>query len=169
MFELTDKKKLGIFSLFSLYLNLAADTSESRKAVIILSQSNIDTQIFKYMDAHIVLEVADTTVKNHHYSFGMEDAQKIKNFLAETYDFENLYVCCDSGQSRSTATASAIMRSYGKSDKEIWQNPFYKPNTLIYKVLCRTLGKRVSDLKIRYLCHINDKALKRTMYKGESK
>ena len=167
MLELTKEKKLEIYSLYSLYFKLSTDNDKSSKAIIILSQSDIDSKMYKYMDKYIVLEVADTTEKDHPYAFTMDDAQKIKNFLDETADFENLYVCCDSGQSRSTAAASAIMRLYGKSDKEIWQNPFFKPNTLIYKTLCHAFGKRVSKLKMLYLCHVNDKALKKTMYKGE--
>lgn len=83
----------------------------------------------------------------------------IKEFLEKESDFGRIYVCCDSGESRSTA----IMRYYGKSDKEIWTNYHYHPNLLVYKAQLYAFGIKVSKLWLRYLKYINNEALKRAI------
>ncbi len=155
MIELSPGKFMKIMSLHMLRFELVFPPTKEKKAAIILSQDCPCSSILSRLDDYIILDVADTLEKDHPYAFSMEDGARIKNFLMQTEDIGCLYVCCDSGVSRSSATAAAIMRFFGKSDKEIWSNYYYCPNTLIYKRLCRVFKKRACSLRIRYLRYLN--------------
>lgn len=102
-------------------------------------------------------------MKHKAFSFDYREDMDVKEFLEKQNDFGRIYVCCDSGESRSTAMAAAIMRYYGKSDKEIWTNPHYHPNLLVYKEQLYAFGIKVSKLRLSYLKYINNRALKRAI------
>lgn len=120
-----------------------------------------DTEL---LDAYYKVSVLDTEISDTSFSFNYDIGIKIKDFL-EDNNFGCLYVCCDSGESRSTAMAAAIMRYYGKSDKEIWTNHHYHPNLLVYKEQMRAFGFKVGKLRMKYLKYINNKALNKVMKK----
>lgn len=40
--------------------------------------------------------------------------------LKENADKNDIYICCDTGESRSIAITAAMMRFYNQSDKMIW-------------------------------------------------
>ena len=52
----------------------------------------------------------------------------------------DLYVCCSKGGSRSPAVAAAVLRMSGRSDKAVWDNPYYVPNWLVYQSLVKNGG-----------------------------
>jgi len=69
----------------------------------------------------------------------------IKDFIDSVLnDYEQLYICCDSGESRSAAIAAATYMNLGFSDKSIWKNCKYHPNKLVYKVMCMEYGIKIS-------------------------
>ena len=103
-------------------------------------------------------DVEDKTVPG---SFNGAHARAIIRFLQSLPEsVTDLYVCCSKGGSRSPALAAAILKASGRSDGEVWNNPFYVPNTLVYKRTCRELGifmpliavmlkKRKNDVQFR--------------------
>ena len=159
--KLSQTKELYICSIKRLYLELDENLKDKKTIAVLLSMEEAEHLKLKPLDAYLKVEVFDTELEDKPFSFNFGEALKIKEFLDEKNDFERLYVCCDSGESRSTAVAAAVMRYYGKNDKEIWINPHYHPNMLVYREQCRAFGKRAPKLKLRYLKRINDKALRR--------
>ena len=72
--------------------------------------------------------------------FSKEDALAIKNFISSRLDNLEQIVCsCDAGLSRSPAMAAAISYWLNGSDKTIWDNPRYTPNSHVYTTLLYTL------------------------------
>lgn len=72
--------------------------------------------------------------------FSKEDAFAIKNFVSSHLDNLEQIVCsCDAGISRSPAIAAAISYWLNGTDKPIWDNPIYRPNSFVYTTLLYTL------------------------------
>ena len=72
--------------------------------------------------------------------FSKDDAIAIKNFVSSRLDNLEQIVCsCDAGLSRSPAMAAAISYWLNGSDKAIWDNPRYTPNSHVYTTLLYTL------------------------------
>ena len=91
-------------------------------------------------------DVTDPSLKT---SIKEEQAVRIRDFVFEPdLDITDLYICCDSGESRSPAVAAAILTAGGVSDAIIWNNPFYAPNTLVYQRVCRAFGIDVCDERL---------------------
>lgn len=140
------------------------DTSNI-KAIII---SSFDKDIEAIFDSNkLVLQFEDITTLNNQ-SFNKNLAKEISEFVTKI-DFEKykLYVCCDSGVSRSSAVAAAILRKYKKDEKIIWKDYNYNPNLLVYKILCEEFGLRNSKVRIKYLEYINNNALKKIINKSK--
>jgi len=112
----------------------------------------------------VCLDFDDTTMTNSPRAFNIEIALKIKEFIDSLCeDVVALYVCCNSGESRSTALSAAIMRYTKISDKYIWENPYYHPNPLVYKLQCNVFGIFVSKMGVRRKVRMNENALKSKM------
>ena len=161
--ELTKTKDLQICPIKRLYLELDENLPDRKTIAILLSMEDVWHYNLKLLDAIHKVGVFDTEMKNKAFSFDYREGMEIKKFLEKQNDFGRIYVCCDSGESRSTAMAAAIMRYYGKSDKEIWTNPHYHPNLLVYKEQLYAFGINISKLRLRYLKYINNRALKRAI------
>ena len=76
----------------------------------------------------------------------------INNLPAEVTD---LYVCCSKGCSRSPGCAAALLLMSGRSDKDVWLNPFYYPNTLVFGMICREFGIFMPWINVYLRRHIN--------------
>ena len=109
----------------------------------------------------LILQFDDvTTIGNN--SFNKNIAGKINRFVKKVdFNKDKLYICCDSGVSRSSAIAAAILRKYKKNEDVIWKNYNYQPNILVYKVLCDEFNLINYNMRLKYKQHINKKALKR--------
>lgn len=95
-------------------------------------------------------------------SFSKNLAKKIKKFIDKIdLDKNKIYVCCDSGESRSAAVAACILRKYGESENIIWKDASYHPNILVYSILCEELGLKNSKIRLKYKTYINNKALRK--------
>ena len=70
----------------------------------------------------------------------------------------DLFICGDGGDSRSPAIAAAIIRSLGRDDRAVWENPFYTPNILVYYRMCRASGISVSWEEVLKLRQLNEEA-----------
>ena len=161
--KLSRDQDLQICSIKQLFLGLDKNLPDRKTIAILLSMDDVWHPNLKLLDAFHKVSVFDTEMKYKAFSFDYREGMDVKEFLEKESDFGRIYVCCDSGESRSTAMAAAIMRYYGKSDKEIWTDPHYHPNLLVYKEQLYAFGIKVSKLRLRYLKYINSRALKRAI------
>ena len=161
--ELTKGKDLQICSLRQLFYELDRNLPDRKTIAIILTVGMLNNPALRLLDNFYKAGVYDTESEDDAFSFDNIEAIKVKDFLDCEKDFGRLYVCCDSGESRSTAMAAAILKYYGKSDKEIWTNPHYHPNLLVYRKQLYAFGIKAGKLRLKYLKHINNRALKRVI------
>ena len=89
----------------------------------------------------IELHFLDTTDKSNPSAFTPAHAQTILKFFRSLPPEADLFVCCDSGESRSAAVAASLIRYQGESDKEIWEDRTYHPNTHVYNTCCKIFEK----------------------------
>lgn len=111
----------------------------------------------------ITLLFDDTTNKHHPGRFTRKMADTISEKIKENADKNNIYICCDSGESRSTAIAAAVIRFYNYSDKIIWKNPHFHPNLLVYELMCKGMQLSCSKLRLWYNKKVSDYALKKAL------
>ncbi len=94
-------------------------------------------------------------------SFNMEHAERIVQFLKGLpREVTDLYICCAAGESRSPAIAAAILRASRRSDIDVWLNPYYHPNILVYQTLCRAFGIENSPQDMEKLILLNKEAFR---------
>ena len=97
----------------------------------------------------LVIDFPDVRGERYPGAFGREHARKIVHFLCGLSDcVTDVYVCCEKGESRSPAVAAALLMASGRSDAAVWNNPYYAPNPLVYRHLCREYGLRVTLLSV---------------------
>ena len=68
-----------------------------------------------------------------------EDVIKLKSFLNNLSDINELIICCEGGISRSPGLAAAICKYYNLDNTYIWKNRAYHANIHIYKLVCDLL------------------------------
>lgn len=95
----------------------------------------------------IAVAFLDTEVPSHPRAFTQEMANQIIDFFKSTPSDADVFVCCDSGESRSAAIAAALMRSQGLDDQVIWQEKHYHPNIYVYSVMCKSLDLSLHSSK----------------------
>ena len=88
----------------------------------------------------LILDFLDIEDENNPLAFRDGHAAQIVRFLSRPGANEDLFVCCDSGESRSPAIAAAIRLAAGESDMPVWESPEYRPNRLVYARLCGAMG-----------------------------
>ena len=111
----------------------------------------------------ITLLFDDTTNKHNPGRFTQNMADAVLKKIKENADKNNIYICCDSGESRSMAIAAAVMRFYNRSDKIIWNNPHFHPNLLVYELMCKSMRLSCSKLRLLYNKKVSDYALKKAL------
>lgn len=97
----------------------------------------------------LFLHFFDTEEENGYMSFQNKDAESIASFLSRPDANSDLFVCCDSGESRSPAIAAAVLLAVGKTDRDVWENTNYHPNKLVFRKMCRALGVDLSEEAIQ--------------------
>lgn len=109
----------------------------------------------------------DDVTKEGNHAFNCRLAKEIHQFV-DKIDFakQPLYVCCDSGVSRSSAIAVAILRKQKQSEDTIWKNCNYHPNLLVYQKLCEEFGIKNTRWSLRRKERINLQALKKQIAKA---
>ena len=96
-------------------------------------------------------------------------ARKIIRFITDLPDtVTDVYVCCAKGGSRSTAVAAALLRASGRTDRDVWHNPFYVPNKLVYRVLCHEFGLKTNRFSTWVRVLINNRAFRKAQKKGSA-
>lgn len=104
---------------------------------------------------YIHVSFADVTASKRFDAFRPEKAQRIKRFVKNIKDTKVLYVCCDSGESRSAAVAAAILRYWGKDEMAIWKNVRFHPNPLVYHLQSKAFKCPSSKLRAVLLTRYN--------------
>ena len=130
-----------------------------KNAAIICSSYLIDELQFIWLDRKLILSFDDSVNEFSAACFSEAQAASAADFARALDEDTTLYVCCDSGESRSAAIAAALRRRLGLDEMQIWQNPHYHPNTLVYKRMCAALEMTVTEGMIRERKHMNDEAL----------
>lgn len=145
------------------------DLPMNRNAVIICTNRTnnfIDTYITQNK---LVIDFPDVEDKNYPGAFNGAHARMIIRFLKSlTDEVTDLYVCCSKGGSRSPAVAAAILKASGRSDAPVWHSPFYMPNLLVYKVLCREFGFFMPQIRVLGKRIINDIEFKKAKHRGNA-
>lgn len=155
--------KIQICPIKEMYL-IAKHINLDNAAVIMCSSYHIDDEKVCGIKNKLCLEFDDTTIIRSPRAFNIDIAKRIRTFIDSLgKEITVLYICCNSGESRSTALSAAIMRYVKMSDKDIWENPYYHPNPLVYKLQCKAFGIFVSKLGTQKRVRMNEKALRRKM------
>lgn len=137
----------------------AEDGDMSDVAVLAVSSYDIRMDKLRAFCGTLCLNFADITQVSAPSAFTKDTARKIAAYVKELpARLDTLFVCCDSGESRSTAMSAAIMRYNGMDEMKIWKNPHYHPNTLVYSLLCEALGVPVSETELQEKHRISEKA-----------
>lgn len=72
-----------------------------------------------------------------------EDAKKIIQFVERWYnDVDLIIVHCNAGISRSSGVCAGIMKCFTGDDSQIYDNPYYHPNTLCYNLILEEYYKK---------------------------
>ena len=141
-----------------LYL-YAEEGDMSDVAVLAVSSYEINPNKLRGFGNMLCLNFADVTNAMDFSAFTKDTAAKIAKYIKELpAQLDTLFVCCDSGESRSTAMAAAIMRFHGLDELRVWKNPHYHPNALVYALLSEALGVPVSTVELREKQRISEKA-----------
>lgn len=160
--RLAKGKEITVLSARELSLKFTGQFLTEDTIVILLSMENYDYPVFKEQDNVLKIEVQDTLMKDSPYAFTAEHGLQVKEFLDKAC-FKRLFVCCDSGESRSAALAAAIMVYYGNPDMEIWKNPYFHPNLLVYAAQLKAFGIKCTPLKLKFLRFINNRNFKKAI------
>lgn len=137
-------------------------------AVITCAESR-NAFIDEALDPSLVLSIHFADVEDPCYPGAITPAhaRAIVRFIDRLPDsVTDLYVCCQKGGSRSPAMAAALMRASGRSDRDVWLNPYYSPNTLVYKTLCEGFGLRTSRLSVELRGRANERAYAKAVKEG---
>ena len=149
--------KIEIHPLKWLYYNLNKDV---KSVAVIMSSYEVRENKLDGLQAKLILSFNDITDRKNPSAFNEDLARQICDFISDIpEDAEVLYVCCDSGESRSSAVTAAILRYSGADDMKIWKNPAFHPNPLVYELMCQAFGIVLTDGEVQKKVEINNNAL----------
>lgn len=149
---------INIYPVKNLY-GLNGEQTECA-AAIICSSYPVDTERLACFRKLLILNFDDIIDINRDTAFHSDTAMQIRSFVDQlNAEATKLYICCDSGESRSTALAAAIMRYYHMDEMDIWNNPYYHPNPLVFRVQCEVFNCPVSKIGLQYRQWCSKRAL----------
>ena len=109
-----------------------------------------------------VVPFADIEVRDDPMAINRAHARYIIRFLRQLpEEVTDLFVCCSKGGSRSPGAAAAILRMPGRSDRVVWDNPYYVPNWLVYQTMCREFGLFAPHWYVMHLVRRNCRCYKK--------
>ena len=109
----------------------------------------------------LVLRYEDVILEDDPGRFTDGLAREVVSHLAKYGDAKAIGFACDAGTSRSPAMAAAYLRQLGLDDWCVWGNPHFAPNSLVYRVMARAWGIRVSKEEAEALSAANEIELTR--------
>ncbi len=117
----------------------------------------------------LILPFPDVDNKRIAGAFDSSHAKTIRQFLYSLPEtVTDLYICCSEGVSRSTALAAAFLKASKRTDRKVWNNPFYTPNSLVYKRMCNELGVFMPKIVVSLKKSVNRIKYKIAKRKGNS-
>lgn len=85
-------------------------------------------------DNVLILQFADTEEANKIDAFSCIDARRILSII-DLFPFEDIFVACDAGESRSPAIVAGLLMIAGMDDNYIWKSKDYRPNVHVYRTI----------------------------------
>ena len=108
----------------------------------------LEDPLVSSFDNILLLHFFDTEEDTHPMAFQDSHAERILSFLSRPDANETLFVCCDSGESRSSAIAASVLLAIGRSDQFIWDSADYHPNLLVFRRMCSRMGIGLTEEEI---------------------
>lgn len=166
-------KRIKRYTLYALpidWLRTYSFNNSSKTRALISCVPITDERVKAEFGMCLELSFMDVADVNHVDAFCSVHAQKIMDFVQKlTPSVTDLYVCCNQGQSRSPAIVAALLRLSGRSDAAVWKNPFYHPNPLVYRCLCKTAGMQTVHIGVYCRVFSNNRAFHRACKWGVPK
>lgn len=119
---------------------------ENKSVIISINSFNSIKNNFKRFKENGILSILDLYFDDVFidckYSIKEEDIKSIIKFVDFWKDkADTLIVHCDAGVSRSSAVAACMKRYLGFDDWDIFKNPNYEPNSLVYNMIMKYIVK----------------------------
>ena len=139
----------------------AFDLPDENYALIVVS-NDVQTSVSDLCKKHHFLRLSFEDVGERNPNACSEsDAKTVLAFLnALPTTVTDLYICCDYGESRSPAIAATVLLASGRSDCDVWDNPYYHPNALVFSVFCRTFGIALTETDVLMRIQKNEQAFR---------
>ncbi len=141
--------------------DIAAEADLGECAAIVVSSYEIIEEKLSGLKHILTMNFDDVETRNHINAFNDEQADQMQTFvdgLPESLD--TLFICCDSGESRSPAIAAAIMEHKGLDHMAIWKNPKYHPNLHVCAMLCTSFDIAEVEEAVKKWAEENEKAFR---------
>lgn len=135
--RVTDMFDIEIRPLTRELLELAASGMPPGQAMISIMDHKRDC-VQRYPTARVLRLCFDDAVDDSFWQNLMtrEQANAIAHFVLQyRCEIDLLIVHCTEGVSRSAAVAAGILTGLGEEDASIRQNPRYRPNPLVYRLV----------------------------------
>lgn len=159
---------IQIYPIRQLYEILANAPHHPGNAVAILC-SSYEVQDSRIPIPHIVEIFDDVDQDIPGRSLSREAALRISPFIKQIdSEIETVYVCCDSGMSRSSAISAVVHRYFAISDKDIWESPHYHPNPFVFRMISEFLNMPVDDEQLDRLITINRLAFRNAIKRARN-
>ncbi len=141
--------------------DIAAEADLSECAAIVVSSYEIKEEKLSGLKCLLTMNFDDVATRNHVNAFKAEQAAQMRTFVAGLPEsLDTLFICCDSGESRSPAIAAAVMKHTGLDYMTIWKNPKYHPNPYVCTMLCRSFGISEAEQEVNRWIEVNNQAFK---------
>lgn len=152
-------------------------------AVIACTSDMLMPERFDWYDEgkRIVLSFDDVEDPGHVNAFTSEQARQVRQLICQwrSKKIEKVYVCCDSGESRSAAVAAAVKRflagdgnvyknRLSPQEKDVWCNPHYHPNILVYDLMCKAFHMKTTKLGLFIRGRTSRNALRKAIRESRS-
>lgn len=157
---------IRIYPYKGLQMLLRQEVPSCETVGIFLTANAEGREEWAYLDDVLILDVHDTLNERDAKVFTEVHGRQVRSFLQRNKTAAQIFVCCDSGQSRSTAMAAAIVRYFGGDDRFIWEDPRYHPNTLVYGQQLAAFGIDASEEELARFRQISDDALSAAIRKS---
>ena len=150
---------IEIYPYKGLRMLLRQEVPSCETVGIFLTANAEGCEEWAYLDDVLILDVCDTVNERDPKVFTEAHGRAVTAFLEKNKTAGRICVCCDSGQSRSTAMAAAIVRYFGGDDLFIWEDPHYHPNTVVYGRQLAAFGTEVSGEELAWRSSVSEEAL----------
>lgn len=148
------EKLIHICSIKKFCLRVAEMADHSSVVAVLCTTGSIDSSKLSDIQ-YLHVSFADVTDEARPDAFRIEQARQIRAFLDNQKEAMELYFCCDSGESRSTALAAAWMHYSEQDELRIWKNIKYHPNELVYYLQSVACGLPITREDARELAEFN--------------